>query len=74
MDNEPVWTIAGIVSIVVASLTLATAFGIPITEAQSTAIIGFVGTIAPLLLAYFARKRVSPAPPRRRGTRGMPEL
>jgi hypothetical protein len=76
MNQEPVWTIAGITSVAVALLSLIAAFGIPITEEQEVAVIGFVGTVAPLVLAYFARKRVTPVEKlgRRRGRRGTPEI
>jgi len=74
VNNEPVWTIAGITAVVVAGLGLIAAFGIPITETQEVAIIAFVGTVAPLISAYFARKRVTPVQGNRRGSRGTPEL
>jgi hypothetical protein len=74
VNNEPVWTIAGITSVAVALLTLVTAFGVPVTEEQQTAILACVGTVAPLVLAYFARKRVTPVHGNRRGNRGTPEI
>ena len=60
MTNEPVVTVAAITALVVAFLGLLTAFGLPVTRVQTEAILVFVGTAAPLVAAYFQRRRVTP--------------
>lgn len=62
MQKEPLVTVASITAGVSALLTLLVAFGIDLTEAQSTAILGVVGVAAPLIVAWAARGKVaSPA-------------
>lgn len=67
---EPVATAAGTAVsatvVVAAGLGLLRAFGVPIDDTQHTAIVGFVGVIAPLVAAVWARRRVTPVPPQHR--------
>lgn len=57
-NDEPA-LIAGCVG---ALLVLLTAFGVPITDAQKVAVIGFVGPAYALVAAFWIRNRVSPVP------------
>lgn len=62
MNKEPLVTVAAITAVVSALLSVLVAFGIDLTQAQSTAILGAVGVIAPLVVAWVARGKVaSPA-------------
>ena len=60
MNNEPVLTVATFTSIVTAAVALLAAFGLPLTNEQRQAVIGFVAVVAPLVLAIIARKHVTP--------------
>lgn len=60
MNREPVFTVATITSAVAAVVALVVAFGVPLTEDQQTAILSLAAVVAPLIAAYFARKRVTP--------------
>lgn len=60
MKNEPVLTLAGITAVVAALIGVLVAFGVPMTDDQQKAVLVAVGAIAPLALAYYARKRVTP--------------
>ena len=61
MTNEPLVTTATVTAAVSAVLTLLVAFGVDLTEGQTTAILGAVGVAAPLVVALVARAKVSPA-------------
>lgn len=60
MSNEPVLTATSVTAVVSAVLALAVAFGVEFTDAQVAAILGLVGTVAPLALALWARSKVTP--------------
>lgn len=60
MQNEPLFTVATITAGAAAVLALLVAFGLDLTEGQSTAIMGVVGVAAPLIVAVVARAKVSP--------------
>lgn len=60
MNTEPVVTVASITAAVAAALALVVAFGLPLTEDQQKAILGAAAVLAPMVAAYFARKRVTP--------------
>ena len=60
MNNEPLWTVAGITAAVTALIALLTAFGLDLTEAQSNAILGVVAVLAPTVVALVARSKVTP--------------
>jgi FtsH-binding integral membrane protein len=66
MNREPVISVAAITSLVAAAITLVTAFGLPLTPVQTQAILSFVAIAAPLVAAYFQRRRVTPNPPANR--------
>lgn len=56
---EPVLTTAGITAAVAAVIALIVAFGVELSEAQTTAILGVVAVIAPLVVTI-ARRYVTP--------------
>lgn len=60
MNREPVLSIAGLLAAVSAVITVLVAFGLDLTEAQSTAVLGAVAALAPLVAALVARRRVTP--------------
>lgn len=57
---EPVLSAAGVTAVVTAGIALLVAFGVPITDAQTVAVIGFVGVLGPIVAAVWARRRVTP--------------
>lgn len=59
MKKEPLVTVAAIAAVVAALLSVLVAFGIDLTRAQSTSILGAVGVIAPLVVAWPARGEVA---------------
>lgn len=62
MDREPIVTVAAITAVVSAALGVLVAFGLPLPEGAGDAIMVFVGAVAPLVVAWVARGRVtSPA-------------
>jgi hypothetical protein len=60
MNREPLLTTAAITSVVSAALALLVSFGLGIDPTQTEAIMGFVGVVAPFVVAYLARKHVTP--------------
>ncbi len=60
MKNEPAITVASITAAVTAFLGLLTAFGLPLTDEQTTAILGVVAVIGPLVVGFIARRYVVP--------------
>lgn len=60
MKKEPLVTVSVITSIVGAALALLVAFGVDLSEDQSTAIMGVATVLAPLVVAAVARAKVSP--------------
>ena len=60
MKREPVVTAAGVSAVITAAIALLVAFGVHVSANQSAAIVGFVGVVAPLVLAVVARARVTP--------------
>lgn len=60
MKNEPAVTVASITAGVTAILGLLTAFGLPLTDEQTTAILGVVAVIGPLVVGFIARRYVVP--------------
>lgn len=59
MRKEPLITVATITALASAVLSALVAFGINLTEAQSTSILGLVAVAAPLAVAWFARGKVA---------------
>jgi len=62
MNQEPVLTAAAVASFVSAVLALLVAFGVGLSPDETAAVMGVVGVVAPIVAAYFARKRVTPTP------------
>lgn len=65
-QSEPVVTASAIAGIVTAGIALLVAFGVDITDAQTAAIVGFVGVVAPIVGALLARRKVTPVQPQHR--------
>lgn len=57
--TEPVLTTAGITAVVAAVIALTVAFDIELSEVQTTAILGVVGVLAPLVVTV-ARRQLFP--------------
>lgn len=60
MSNYPALTIGIVLTAVTSVITLLTAFGLPITPDQQQAILGTVGSFAPIVTAfviYLQRRR-----------------
>lgn len=57
MKNEPILTTASITAAVSAIIALVVAFGVDLSETQTTAILGVVAVAAPLIVTL-ARKHV----------------
>lgn len=60
MGREPLLTRSTVVAVVTTLLAVLTAFGLPISDTQQNAVLGAVGVIAPIVLALWARRRVTP--------------
>lgn len=60
MNNEPLITVASVTAGVAALIAVLIAFGVPLTPDQQTAILGFVAVAAPVIVAWIARRFVSP--------------
>lgn len=60
MKYEPLISISSIVAGATAIIALMVAFGVPLTEDQKVAILGFVGVLAPVIVALVTRGRVTP--------------
>jgi hypothetical protein len=59
MTNSPVWSAATVTAIVSALITLLVAFGVPINQDQTAALMGFVAVVAPIAVAWVASPRVT---------------
>lgn len=60
MSREPLWTVAGITGAVAAVIALLVSFGIDVSEDQTKSILGIVAVVAPLIVAYVTRPKVTP--------------
>lgn len=60
MNKEPALTVASVTALVSAILALAAAFGFDLSKEQTTAILGFVAVVAPLVTGFVTRQHVSP--------------
>ncbi len=60
MKTEPLWTVAGVTAAVSALIALLTAFGLELSQEQTTAILGVVAVAAPAVVAAVGRGRVTP--------------
>ena len=63
IEREPVALSGAVVGVVIAGVALLTAFGINVTEAQATGIVGFVSAGAVLGSVIYARRKVTPIAP-----------
>ncbi|NBE80298.1 hypothetical protein [Micromonospora rubida] len=60
--SEPLLSVGTITAAVTAVIALLTAYGLPVSDGQQSAILGVVAVLAPLVVAAIARGRVwSPA-------------
>lgn len=60
MKREPLVSVASITAAVGAVLTTLVAFGVDLTEDQQKALTGLVAVLAPLAVALWARRKVTP--------------
>jgi uncharacterized membrane protein (DUF441 family) len=60
VKREPVLTSASIVALVAALIAVLAAFGLPLSDDQTTAVVSLVGVVAPLVVALLSRPRVTP--------------
>lgn len=61
MKSEPLLTVAFITSAVAAAITLLTAFEVvALTNNQQSAIMGAVAILAPVIVGWVARRKVTP--------------
>lgn len=60
MKNEPAITVASITAGFTALLALLAAFGLPLTDEQTAAILGVVAVLAPLVVGLITRSQVTP--------------
>lgn len=60
MNREPLLTAGGILAIVAAAVGVVVAFGVQLTDTQTGAILTLVGVLAPLLVAFLGRRKVTP--------------
>lgn len=58
--GEPVLSIASITAVVSTAVGLLVSLGLPISTETKVALLAFVTAAAPLVAAYFQRKRVTP--------------
>lgn len=62
MNREPLVTVASITAGITAVLGLLVAFGVSLTGDQEKAILGVAAVVAPLVVAFIARSKVTPVP------------
>lgn len=70
MKSEPLVTVATITTLAAAVLGLLVAFGLDLSSERQSAILGIAAVAAPLVVAAFARGKVTPVdvqPPSERG-------
>lgn len=60
MNTEPAITIGAITTAVGTAITLAVAFGVPVTADEKEAILGFCAAVLPIVAAFLIRGKVSP--------------
>jgi hypothetical protein len=60
VSREPVLTVASITALVAATITVLAAFGLPLTNDQTQAILGLIAVAGPLVAALIARRKVTP--------------
>lgn len=70
MKKEPALTVGTITAVATALLALLAVFGLQLDTQQSAAVLGIVAALAPLVSAWFTRRRVTPVQPKRASQRG----
>ena len=60
MKKEPLATKSVVVAAVTALIGVVVAFGLPLSTEQQAAILALTAVVAPIVLALFARKDVTP--------------
>lgn len=60
MNREPLITVASLTALVAALVALLVAFGLKVTEDQTAAVLGLVAVVAPLVVGFVARSKVTP--------------
>jgi hypothetical protein len=60
MNNEPLITVGTVTAAVTALLAAAVAFGLDLTDEQTTAVLAVVAVLAPFVVAFTARGKVTP--------------
>lgn len=60
MRREPLLNAGAVGAVVAALLTLLTAWGLDLSDAQRTSVLGFVAVVTPLVVAWFSRGSVTP--------------
>ena len=60
MSREPLVTVATITALIAAVLGLLVSFGIDLSKDQQNAILAVAAVVAPLVVAAFARSKVTP--------------
>lgn len=63
MNREPLVTVATLTALVSGVVGLLVAFGVNLTSDQEKAILGITAVVAPLVVAAFARRKVTPVQP-----------
>ena len=62
MTREPLLTIASITAVFTAAFALLVAYGFDISKDQQSAILGIVAVVAPLIVGFASRPKVTPVP------------
>lgn len=60
-NREPVITVGTITALVAALIVVATAFGLPLSDAQTQSLLGLTAVVGPLVAALVTRGKVTPA-------------
>lgn len=60
LNREPLITVATVTGLASAIITLLVAFGVGLTADQTKALLGLVSVLAPLIVAFIARRKVTP--------------
>lgn len=61
MSTEPAITVGTITALVAALIVVATAFGLPLTDAQIQSLLSLTAILGPLVAALWTRGKVKPA-------------
>lgn len=61
MEHEPAIMVGTITALVAALIVVATAFGLPLDDAQTQSLISLTAILGPLVVALLTRRKVTPA-------------